>query len=99
MTLRRITLSLFAALTLLACSDNGTTDRTVQACRRWDAIQGTQASDAEAVAELNEIADLSEDEAVRDKAEALAIALEGDRTQTEVGRAYEELDAACIAAT
>jgi hypothetical protein len=91
---------LAAALLLTACGDDGGgDDATTTACERWDAIQGTQTSDADAAAELNEIADLSTNTNVSDKAEALAIALEGSATQTEIGQAYEDMDAACQAAT
>lgn len=83
------------ALTVAACSDDSADDATTQACERWDAIAGSDTSDAEAASELNEIADLSTNANVTDKAEALAIALEGDVTQTEVGQAFEDMDAAC----
>lgn len=92
---------IFGAFTMLAAcrGGGGADDATTQACERWDAIQGTQTGDAEAAAELNEIARLATSSPVREKARALADALEGDETQAAVGTAYEEMDAACIAAT
>jgi hypothetical protein len=83
---------LVAASVLVAC---GGDDEPDAACARWEAIQGRDISDTEAVERLNEIADEAEDENVRDRALELAILLEGTATQTEVGAAYEDLDAAC----
>ena len=99
MTVARPLPALVLFIILTACGNDGADDATTRACQRWDAIQGTNTSDADAAAELNEIADLSTNTNVTDKAEALAIALEGQVTQTEIGQRYEEMDAACQAAT
>ena len=99
MTLARLPIAPALFIILTACGSGGGDDSTTRACERWDAIQGTQTSDADAAAELNEIADLSTNTNVSDKAEALAIALEGQVTQTEIGQRYEAMDAACQAAT
>lgn len=94
----RIVLALAAtAITLAGCGDDGPDDRA--ACEQWSELAAASPSDQEAVRQLNEIADISTNRPVRDKALALAIALEGSATQTEVRQAYEAMDAACVAAT
>lgn len=80
------------ALLLAAC---GGDDEADVACDRWQQIQGSQLSDDDAVDQLNAMADEADTEPVRAKALELATLLEGTATQTEVGAAYEELDAAC----
>lgn len=96
----RIVLALAAtAITLAGCGDDGPDDATRAACEQWSELAAASPSDQEAVRQLNEIADISTNRPVRDKALALAIALEGSATQTEVRQAYEAMDAACVAAT
>lgn len=98
MTARLATAALAAAAALLAaCGDDGPDSATREACDRWNTIAGSTISDSDAVDELNHIADLATNRNVANKAVALAIALEGGVTQTEVGVAYEEMDAACKA--
>lgn len=86
------TVALTVAVVLAACGGDDDPDA---ACARWETIQGTQTSDTEAVRVLNTIADEADSPTVRDRALELAILLEGTATQTEVGAAYEALDAAC----
>lgn len=93
MTLLRRALSILLVVSVLvAC---GGDDEPDAACAEWETIQGSQLSDTDAVDRLNQIADDAESGNVREKALELATLLEGTATQTEVGAAYEALDAAC----
>lgn len=89
--MRILTTIITALLVLGACGG----DEPDAGCERWERVRQEQISDDAAVEELNTIADRTENPYVRNRALDLAILLEGDSTQTEVRRGFEDLDAAC----
>lgn len=90
-----------ATLTLVCCGGGATQSRASmsdkQACASWNTIQGSDISDAGAVRVLNQIAATATNLQVIERANELAILLEGTATQTQVKVAYQNMDAACLA--